>query len=373
MIFTHSVITPMLALGSSDPGKRLQAAQHLSRQLSNPGYLETLRQHKLTPLLYQTLTSFPRKEVGNVPLFGELRRDYLSQLRRYRIQEKETHQLVEVLDAAGVDVIFLKGADICHRLYDDPATRPMADVDIFISPADLERTRNALTHQGYRLAPWDLDPQPGFNTRFDYDITFLSPSGALPIDLHWEIRQVGTYYRLPYTPLRNRAVSWDLRGLSASLLAPEHVLMHLCLHSFDELESASILKIVDLDRALSRWPLDWDLFMKDAVRFGIQGPVSWIFIKMARLRPGVIPGAVLEQLAAYRPGWMEKYILRRELAGLLLASVAALWRYLPVRVWPEFLKGKLWPNSAYLKANPKQFGSRTGYLRHLLKRAQAKT
>jgi len=149
--------------------------------------------------------------------------------------------------------------------------------------------------------------------------------------------------------------------------------MHLCLHTFDELECAGILKIVDLDRALSRWPLNWDLFMKDAVRFGIQGPVYWIFLEMARLRPGAIPGAVLEQLAAYRPGWMEKYILRRELAGLLLASIAALWRYLPVRAWPEFLKGKLWPTSAYLKANAKEFGSRIGYLRHLLKRAQAKT
>lgn len=364
----------MLALGSSDPGKRLQAAQHLGRHLSEPGYFETLRHHRLTPLIYQTLTSFPRQEVGNVPRLRELRQDYSMALKLYRIQERETRQLVELLSNAGVEVILLKGADIRHRLYEDPATRPMGDVDIFISPSDLERTRYALTRQGYRLRPWEIDPQPGFNARFNYDLSFESPAGTLSIiDFHWEIRQVGTYYRLPFAPLRNRAEIRDLGGVSALLLAPEHVLMHLCLHTFDELECATILKIVDLDRALSRWPLDWDLFMNDAVRFGIQGPVSLIFQEMARLRPERIPKAVLEQLATYRPSWVERAILRRQKASLLLASVAALWRFLPVRSWPEFLKGKLWPTSAYLKANPNQFGSRTVYLRHLLKRARAKT
>jgi len=374
MIFSHPVIAPMLALGSSDPGERLKAAQHFAHHLLTPGYLDILRQHRLTPLIYQTLTSFPRQDVGKVPHLKELRQDYLWALRQYKFQELETHKLLEVISEAGVEVILLKGADIRHRLYDEPATRLMGDVDVLISPADLERVRLALKGQGYTVMPRDLDLQPDFAVRFSYVFSVKTPLGGVKaVDVHWEIREAGAFYRLPYNPLRARAVTREVQGKSVLVLAPEHVLMHLCLHTFDELECASILKIVDLDRALGRLPLDWDLFLEDAARFGIQGPVFWIFREMARLSPGAIPGTVLEKLAAYQPGWTEKFILRRQASTLLVASVAVLWRYLPLRTWAPYLKAKLWPSSAYLRANADDFPSRADYLRHLLGRVQEKT
>jgi len=281
---------------------------------------------------------------------------------------------VEVISGAGVEVILLKGADIRHRLYDDPETRLMGDVDVLISPADLEKTQITLQQQGYTIMPRDLDLQPEFAARFSYVFSVKTPLGGVKaVDVHWEIREAGAYYRLPYTPLRARAVSREVQGRPVLVLAPEHVLMHLCLHTFDELECASILKIVDLDRALCRLPLDWDLFLEDAARFGIQGPVFWILREMARLRPGVIPETVLRQLAAYRPGWTENFILRRKTSALLVASVAVLWRYLPLRAWAPYLKAKLWPSSAYLRANAKDFPRRVDYFRHLLGRAQEKT
>ena len=116
MIHADSLIPPVLDLDSAEPEIRLQAVKQIVRLGQLPGFLKTLREHRLTPLIYQNLASYPRKEVGDVPLFEELRRDYLSFLRLYRVQDKETRQLMEVLNAAGVDVIFLKGADIRHRL-----------------------------------------------------------------------------------------------------------------------------------------------------------------------------------------------------------------------------------------------------------------
>jgi len=373
MIYTLPVITPILALGSSDRGERLQAARHLARHLSTPGYLETLRQHRLTPLIYQSMTSFSRKEMGNVPHLEELRQDYLWALKRCQEQERETHLLKEVLSGAGVDVILLKGADIRHRLYEDPATRPMGDVDVLISPADLDKARTALEQQGYIVIPRDLDLQPDFAARFSYVLGLKTPLGDAPlVDVHWEIREVGTFYRLPYAPLRARAATREVQGRSALVLAPEHLLLHLCLHTFDELEYAGMQKIVDLDRVLRRLPLNWGLFLEDTARFRIQGPVWLILRELERLSPGAVPESVLRQLAAHRPSWVEKIILRREASYHVVASMAGLWRYLPLRAWAPYLKAKLWPSPAYLRANARVFPCRAGYFRHLLGRAQEK-
>jgi hypothetical protein len=374
MIFTNPIVPPVLDLGSADPRARLQAVRQITRQLSVPGVLDTLRQHRLTPLIYQTLTQFTRKEVGEVPLLRELRGDYLGSLRLYHIQESETGLLVEVLAAAGVEVILLKGADIRHRLYEDPACRPMSDVDVLISPADLERARTALEQQGYTLMPRDLDLRPGFTAQFGWVITYKTPRGGIPfVDVHWEIQEAGTFYRLPYNHLRARATVQELGGLSALVLAPEHVVMHLCLHTFDELEYNTILKIVDLERALHRFSLDWDLLLDDASRFRVQEPILWIFRDIEHVRPGLVPALVLEQLAAHRPGWAERFILRRQRNTMLVASLMALWHHLPAKAWPAYLQAKIWPSRAYLDANARDFSRRTDYLNHILGRARERT
>jgi hypothetical protein len=224
------------------------------------------------------------------------------------------------------------------------------------------------------LMPRDWDLRPGFSARFGWVVTFMPPAGgSLFADVHWGIQEAGTFYRLPYGPLRARAAVRELDGAPALVLAPEHVIMHLCLHTFDELENAPLLKLSDLERALQRFPLDWDLFLADAARFRIQEPVLWIFREMAHWRPGLVPATVLKQLGAHRSGWAERFIIRRQAHSKLVSSVMALWQHLPVKAWPAYLWAKLWPSREFLEANAQSFASRADYLSHVLGRAQDKT
>jgi hypothetical protein len=367
MIFFNPLVPMALDLGSDDPGVRLQAVQQLVRRLPAPGFLETLRQQQLTPLIYHNLSQFSREEVGEVPLLEELRREYFWHLRRCKIQERETRLLVEVLAEAGVEVILLKGADIRHRLYDDPACRPMNDLDVLISPLDLEKAQTALKRRGYTRASFTLDLRPGFLAQFGWVISYRSPMGStLVVDVHWEIQEVGTLYRLPYESLRKRALAQDLGSLPVLVLGAEHLAMHLLLHTIDELESGPLLKLVDLERVLQRLSLDWDFFSEEVNRFRLQEPVLWMFQKLARWRPGLVPSTVWKNLHAKRPGCVEGYILRRQSGAMLIAMALALCRHLPVRAWPAYLEAKLWPTRSYLESNPRLFSTRLDYLRHLL-------
>ena len=374
MLFANPLITLVLDLGSADPEVRLQAVKRIAQQLTVPGFFETLREHRLTYFFYHTLTKFSREEVGGVPHLEELRWDYFGRMRRYRIQEREMRLLLQVLHEAGVEGLLLKGGDIRHRLYNDPVSRPMGDVDVLISPADLKKVRALLTKQGYILVPRDVDRGSDFNARFAWEESYASPrQGALVLDLHWEIRKMGAYYRLPYAPLRARAMLSEMDGVTALVLCPEHLLMNLNLNALEELEEAGILKLLDIHLALSRLPINWDLFLEDAATFQIQGPMWWMLQEMKKLRPGAVPAGVLQHLAAYSPGWCERAILRRKRGSLLAGFLAAAWRHLPVREWPALLKGKIWPSADFIRANAQEFGSRTGYLQHLLRRTQDKT
>jgi hypothetical protein len=373
MNFNDPLIQPVLDLGAAEPAVRLRAVQQLVRRLPVPGFLETLREQRLSPLLYHTVTQFSREEVGDVPLLEELRRDYLANLRRYHLQEEDIRLLLTLLNGSGVETILLKGGDVSHRLYDDPVCRLMRDVDVLFSPTDLEKVRTVLQREGYRLLSKDLDRIPNFNRRFLWEELYASPRGLVCFDLHWEIRKMGAFYRLPYAALREKATFWVKKSHSFLVLSPEHLLMNLCLNTLEEWEQSGIQKLVDLDRTLTRLPLDWNNFLEDAETFHVQGAVGFIIRKMAKLRPSTVPGFVLERLAAYRPGWMERLILRREAGSLLWASLANLWRNIPLKEWPAFLKGKFWPDDAFITANLGMYGSRRGYFQYLLKRTHDKS
>jgi hypothetical protein len=374
MLFAHPLIPLVLDLTSSDPGVRLRAVGEIARQLAVPGFLDTLRQHRLTAFYYHCLTRLSREEVGEIPRLEDLRWDYLAQMRRCQTQTGEVRSLVGGLQAGGVEPLVLKGGDVRHRLYDDPATRPMGDVDLLIAPAELGRVRALLASRGFVRVPRDMDRGPDFNARFAWEEAYASPQrGALVLDLHWDIRKMGAFYRLPYTALKARAVVRDMGGVTALALCPEHLLMNLCLNALEELEEAGILKILDIHLALSRLPLDWDFFLTETASLGIQGPMAWMLQEMAKLRPGAMPALVLRQLEAYIPPWWERVILRRGAGSFLVGFLAAMWRYLPVRKWPALVKGKIWPSAAFIQGNARDYRSRRDYVLHLLKRSRAKT
>ncbi len=371
MLFRNPLIPLALDLNSRDPQVRLEAVHKLVRRLADPGFLEILRQQRLVPLLYASLSRFPRREVGRVPHLEELRRDYLEQLKGCQLQEKETGMLARAFAEAGVEGILLKGGDLRRRLYEDPVCRPMGDVDVLISPADLDKVRAILEKKGYSRNPKDTDRIPDFNRRFAWEELYAGPGEKkVFFDIHWEIRKMGAFYRLPYGPLRARATPGEEGFL---ILSPEHLLMNLCLHTLEEWEQAGVMKLVDLDRALTRLPVDWELFLGDAAMFRVQGAMGRVLREMAKFRPQSVPPWVLGRLSAVRLGWRERFILSRRVGSLLVASLATLGRHLPVREWPAYLKGKLWPDPAFFQANPTTFRTRTGFWRHLMKRTRDRT
>jgi hypothetical protein len=325
--------------------------------------LSALRRHCLTPWLYRELMARGLKDGVAPSLLQKLQHDYALSLRQAHRQEGEAAQVLKALAAAGVALILLKGADLRRRLYGDAAARPMVDLDLLVAPPQVRTAQEVLGSRGYTLQPHCLEPRPGFRRLFRNELHYNPPPGStLMVDLHWELRGGRHFYRLPYATLAARALSWDYQGLPLRVLAPEHLVLHLSLHTLSEFKEG--LQVLDLALALTRLPLDWRQLLQDAIRSGCQYPLRVILTGLAGLLPQAVPPGVLAELARHRPGGLERLALSGRgdpLAALLITA----YRHPHPREWLQFLAAVLLPRRAYLRA-VHHHPSRLAYLRRLL-------
>jgi hypothetical protein len=326
---------------------------------ADPGWWTELRRHRLSPLLYTRLLSAGL--VAGLPkaVMQLLRHDYLGALQLFLGQERQSRRLLTQLGDAGIEAILLKGADLRLRLYDDPATRPMTDLDLLISPASLGAVRGFLENLGYTLSRDSLNPRPGFRERYRVGLHFqASPPVSFMVDLHWGLEAVAGYYRLPYARLASQAQTLDWEAMPVRVLSPEHTLMHLGLHFYDEGDFA--LQLLDLALALDRLPINWPLFLTEAAQCRCQAPLFVMLRGLEELLPGSVPPQIIGELGTYVPGGAERLVLRHSqhpVARLL----GPLHHQSRPSAWACYLGAILWPDPAY-RAAASGSPSRLAYL-----------
>ena len=258
--------------------------------------LEQLRRHRLTPLLYREVMRHGLQKHLDQSLLEYLRDDYILALKATALEDQEVFRVIQALNQARVETILLKGADLRMRLYGESAVRPMADLDLLISPGQVPRVTSILEDLGLALQPQCSDPRPGFRGLFRNELHFNPPPGSsLLVDLHWHLSGVDNFYTLPFQRLEHMAMPWSYLGQPVKVLCPEHALINLALHAFSELHG--VMQIIDLCLALHTLPLHWPAFQEELIRFKCQAPVYLIFRDLEQLFPQIIPAAILHDLS----------------------------------------------------------------------------
>ena len=333
------ILTLLLAEGQGLSPERLG---HLNRD-----FLESARRQGLTPWLYREVARRSWEGLISPIILAALRSDYVQSWRMADREQQEIRQVAAVLADAGIEPIFLKGADLRLRLYGDEAVRPMADLDLLVSPSQVDQVRGVLKSLGFGLQAQCVDPRPGWRARFRNELHFTAPPGSsLMIDLHWQLDSICRFYHMSYSRLQEKAIPSEFLGLPVKLLCPEHLVIHLALHTYGEPYSA--MKIIDLAGALSL-PLDWPFFLEEVARFGCQRPLYIILLGISRLFPQKVPPLILDRLGQARPSWVETLALRRSL-GSLTGHAVTLSHQVRFRDRVFYLWGLLWPQAEYLVA-----------------------
>jgi hypothetical protein len=221
----------------------------------------------MAPLFYMHL-----KATGIQPPQAVKRQLQGLYLRHRHANQARLRVLRDVLvafEAAGIQALVLKGAALACLVYAEPALRPMSDLDLLVSRADLLRARAVLVELGFD-AP--LPPGPALPHRH-LPVAALQSEGLLvQVEVHYKLFSNYFDHVLARARWRGRNESagittpprpFALAGLTAHTLAHEDALGHLCKHLASHVnawESGRLIWMADIVSLAERFALeiDWE-------------------------------------------------------------------------------------------------------------------
>ena len=160
----------------------------------------------------------------------------------------------EVLEAAGVRHVLLKGAALATAVYPDPSRRPFGDVDLLLEPARFVEGIAALRAAG--AVRWLPEVRRGFDRRFAKDVPVLFGGGA--IDLHRTLIAGPYGRRIPVGELVERRRDVIIGGRAMSMLDPADAYVHAGLTAGAADVPARLITLRDLLELEARPEFDAD-------------------------------------------------------------------------------------------------------------------
>jgi hypothetical protein len=191
-------------------------------------------------------------------------RDRLTAVRRangmaHLLRLRALRGALAALDAAAIPVVVLKGMALAHLVYPDPTLRPMQDVDLWTPPDQLERTAETLRQAGFEF------PRRTYEGRWtpgaaggDEDRALEVPGTPILFELHGALPSWAELPPAFAAAAWARATTAPLGDVTARVLAPEDLLLHVALHlSRRHLFRSGLLGVVDLGLLIERWRDAW--------------------------------------------------------------------------------------------------------------------
>lgn len=232
---------------------------------------------------------------------------------------------LEILTAAGVPTIALKGAHTARAYFPEPGARPSSDIDLLVGPDALAAAERALSAAGHERAA--RQPRLGRSTWTPPDgagrlrsLRLVHADDPYAIDLHGSLdRHFGVRMLGFGTVTESMAEPWPAVHPAGLALAHPYRAAYLALHVSNEITGATLLRLVelvlvaraDLGADPGRWSELRELLAgADALRF-----VYPAFELVERLTPGTLDPAFRAELDLAATPRMRRLVGRLGPAG----------------------------------------------------------
>lgn len=199
------------------------------------------------PLLHRAIGALP---AGTAPPAAAeaLARTYREAVHASLLVESARGWLCRELHERAIPALLLKGAALAFSCYDDPATRPMGDLDLLVPRSRLTDTARCLEEAGFELELLPRSLVPALNRpRFHH--VYVHPRSQTVVELHWELRGVRDGQAEVLAEIWAHAAWVDSRT-GARMLSTEHMVPLLAAHMTLQHKRATLLWLYDLHRAL---------------------------------------------------------------------------------------------------------------------------
>jgi hypothetical protein len=215
---------------------------------------------------------------------------------------REIEPALDALVRAGAAPAILKGFHTSHVYFPEPATRPLADVDVYVEPRSIARAQRALRSVGFHggessgrcKTDWYAPGDRGHPRSFEFWHA-LSP---WKLELHTAV-DFGTLLRHGVQLDRALAVneSWDALGLQLRVMPQPLLFVALAAHASCELKASRLIRLVELIYVIRRdsasGALDWAAAVDLIERTGATRFVYPALTLVEQLAPGTVQPALL--------------------------------------------------------------------------------
>jgi hypothetical protein len=277
-----------------------------------------------------------------------------AQEAQIRVRLSQIQALLRLIDeqarGRGIAFVAMKGAALHAQGHYHPGARPMADLDLLVSPSDQARTASVLEKLGFVLAletakhqSFEPPDRPPPADAFGEDA-----SRPIKIELHTRVRE-----QLPLTAVNITALVQPAAGAAPGLhgyRSGHGLLAHLLLHAAGSMlwRSARLVQLHDLYLlSASLGAADWEELL------ACVGPDDpwWMYppLLLTDRYYGCVPPTILQRLAHGCRWWLRRAYHRRRISDV---SISNLWisafpgiewgrstgeivRYAARRVWPS--------------------------------------
>ncbi len=269
-------------------------------------FLSLTAEQRVRPLLWHRLREKGLEQAVPVEIVDELRGASRSNTLRNLRLYAELRRLLTVLEGEGIPLILLKGIFLAEAVYGDMGLREMNDIDVLARPGDVTRISEILEGMGYvSLHPLSAD----IAIKAHQHLPRMVKEGQATFEIHWNLTSPGERYSIDPEELWRGVLPVRVAGCSALTLAPEDLLLHLCLHTSHQHQFAFGLRpSCDIAQVITHFApdLDWDALVERAMRWGWQRGVYLALLLANELAGADVPPHVLEIL---RPADMSKELL----------------------------------------------------------------
>ena len=266
--------------GAADTGHSARISLALDRELDWVEFARIVEHHSVGPIVYRRLSTFPHAVPSSV--LEQLRTDYE---RNAQKSLRLTHELVRILaclESHRIPAIPYKGPVLAKTVYGDVAFRRFSDLDILIHATDVPAAKAAVRELGYTPTLHLNEVEQAAHIASGNEVPFDGPLGRNLLEIQWRV--LPRFYAVEFSIERffQRTVRVDLGGSSVRTLAPEDLLLVLCVHTAKHVWSR-LLWLCDIAETMRSQLIDYGSAYRTAKGLGVEKIVAVNFVLQAQL------------------------------------------------------------------------------------------
>ena len=188
--------------------------------------------HRVSSLVCDALRQLPAGTLPSAVADGLYRTAHQLAAEGLR-QVIETHRLTQLLGAAGIPTLTLKGPALAMLAFGDPLLRNSRDIDLLVAPARFDQADALLATEGYRR----LKPAAVLSAhrgaayrRWAHEYVYRSDARGVLLEVKDRLHPTRSVMPIDLRPAFERPYRVDVAGRAFPTLPPVDLFLYLCTH-----------------------------------------------------------------------------------------------------------------------------------------------